>query len=87
MAMTVEDCKAIVEAKRKARKVYMMMETALYTREFLYGVKSCESGKLGRIQFVRGSHIQDMSMEGRADLERLPTHAQWYPCLFRRCCV
>jgi len=64
MAMTVEDCKAIVEAKRKAKKVYMMMETALYTREFLYGLKLAETGQLGRIQFVRGSHIQDMSMEG-----------------------
>src|ERR1700751_4171449 len=37
MAMTLEDCKAIVAAKRKAKKVYMMMETAIYTREFLYG--------------------------------------------------
>jgi predicted dehydrogenase len=64
MAMTVEDCKAIVEAKKKANKVYMMMETALYTREFLYGLKLAETGQLGKIQFVRGSHIQDMSMEG-----------------------
>ena len=64
MAMTVDDCKAIVKAKRKAKKVYMMMETALYTREFLYGLKLAENGKLGRIQFVRGSHIQDMSMDG-----------------------
>ncbi len=64
MAMTVEDCKAIVEAKKKANKVYMMMETALYTREFLYGLNLAESGQLGKIQFVRGSHIQDMSMEG-----------------------
>jgi len=67
MAMTVEDCHAIVEAKRRAGKVYMMMETALYTREFLYGLKLAESGKLGKIQFVRGSHIQDMSMEGWAE--------------------
>lgn len=64
MAMTVEDCAAIVDAKRKSGKVYMMMETALYTREFLYGLKKAESGELGRIQFVRGSHIQDMSMPG-----------------------
>lgn len=67
MAMTVEDCKAIVEAKRRSGKVYMMMETALYTREFLYGLKLVESGQLGKIQFVRGSHIQDMSMEGWAE--------------------
>ncbi|MFC4871053.1 Gfo/Idh/MocA family protein [Negadavirga shengliensis] len=67
MAMTVEDCKAIVEAKKKANKVYMMMETALYTREFLYGLKLAETGRLGKIQFVRGSHVQDMSMEGWAE--------------------
>src|SRR3546814_17011558 len=64
MAMTVEDCEAIVAAKRKSGKVYMMMETALYTREFLYGLKKEENGELGKIQFVRGSHIQDMSMDG-----------------------
>lgn len=64
MAMTADDCKAIVEAKRRSGKVYMMMETALYTREFLYGLQLAESGQLGRIQFVRGSHIQDMSMDG-----------------------
>jgi len=64
MAMTVEDCTAIVAAKRKSGKVYMMMETALYTREFLYGLHLAETGELGRIQFVRGSHIQDMNMEG-----------------------
>lgn len=67
MAMTVEDCQAIVEAKRRSGKVYMMMETALYTREFLYGLQLADSGQLGRIQFVRGSHIQDMSMEGWAE--------------------
>lgn len=67
MAMTVADCKAIVEAKKNTNKVYMMMETALYTREFLYGLKLAESGELGKIQFVRGSHIQDMSMEGWAE--------------------
>jgi predicted dehydrogenase len=67
MAMTEEDCKAIVAAKKKSNKVYMMMETALYTREFLYGLKLAESGQLGKIQFVRGSHIQDMSMEGWAE--------------------
>ncbi|MDH5826999.1 Gfo/Idh/MocA family protein [Sphingobacterium faecium] len=67
MAMTVADCQAIVEAKKRVNKVYMMMETALYTREFLYGLKLADTGKLGKIQFVRGSHIQDMSMEGWAE--------------------
>ena len=64
MAMTVEDCQAIVAAKRKSGKLYMMMEAALYTREFLYGLKLAGTGQLGKSQFVRGSNIQDMSMDG-----------------------
>lgn len=42
----------------------MMMETAVYTREFLYIKDLVDSGKLGRIQFLRGSHMQDMGLEG-----------------------
>jgi predicted dehydrogenase len=64
MATTVQECKDIVEAKNESSKVYMMMETAVYTREFLYVKKLVDSGKLGRIQFVRGSHMQDMGLEG-----------------------
>ena len=39
----------------------MMMETAIYTREFLFVRELRDSGKLGRIQFMRGSHQQDMA--------------------------
>ena len=60
MATTVDECVAIVEAERKSGKVYMMMETAVYTREYLYAKELMQSGKLGRIQFLRGSHQQDM---------------------------
>ncbi len=67
MAMTVDDCIEIVKAQKKADKVYMMMETAIYTREYLYVKNLVESGKLGRIQFVRGSHQQDMGLEGWPD--------------------
>src|SRR5271154_7195311 len=35
-ATTTEDCQAIVDAANDAKKNYMMMETAIYTREFLY---------------------------------------------------
>jgi len=64
MATTIEDLKAIVSARRKTGKVYMMMETAVYTREFLYVKKLVENGRLGKIQFLRGSHMQDMGLEG-----------------------
>jgi len=64
MGTTLEELKAIIKAKKKVKKVYMMMETAIYTREFLYVKELVKSGKLGRIQFVRGSHMQDMGLEG-----------------------
>ena len=36
MATTVDECVQLVEAERRSGKVYMMMETAVYTREFLF---------------------------------------------------
>jgi len=60
-ATTVEECRQIVEAALKARKNYMMMETAIYTREFLFIREMRDTGKLGRIQFMRGCHQQEMA--------------------------
>jgi predicted dehydrogenase len=60
MGTTIEECRQIVEAQRKAGKVYMMMETVVYSREFLFVKQLYDKGELGRIQFLRGSHQQDM---------------------------
>jgi predicted dehydrogenase len=60
-ATTVEDCRAIVNAANAAKRNYMMMETAIYTREFLYVRELRDTGQLGRIQFMRGSHQQEMA--------------------------
>jgi predicted dehydrogenase len=54
----------LVEAERASGKTYMMMETAVFTREFLYAQELYKQGKLGRIQFLRGSHQQNMSLPG-----------------------
>lgn len=64
MATTVDECLAIVDAERKSGKVYMMMETAVYTREYLHAKGMYDRGELGRIQFLRGSHQQNMSLPG-----------------------
>lgn len=61
MATSLEGIRRITEAKRRSGKNYMMMETTLYTYQFFYVKKMLESGELGRIQFMRGSHYQDMS--------------------------
>jgi len=67
MATSINELFDIIEAKSKAEKVYMMMETALYTREYLYVSKQIRDGNFGRIQFIRGAHMQNMAMEGWKD--------------------
>lgn len=67
MATTIEECLEIVRAREESGKVYMMMETAVYTREFLYVKELVETGKLGKIQFLRGSHQQNMNLPGWPD--------------------
>jgi hypothetical protein len=60
MATSVEDLHTIVEAQRRSGRNYMMMETAVYTRQFLYAQELKRQGRFGRIQFLRGAHYQDM---------------------------
>ena len=36
MATSIDDCRQIVEAQRRSGKVYMMMETVVYSREYLF---------------------------------------------------
>lgn len=61
MATSVEDCRRIVEAQQRTGLTYMMMETTLYTREFLFVQDLYRRGRLGRLQFLRSSHHQDMT--------------------------
>jgi len=61
MATTIEECEQLVEATRESGKNYMMMETVVYSREFLYVQDLVRSGELGRIQFLRGAHQQEMA--------------------------
>lgn len=60
MATSLEDLQAIVDAKRRSGKNYMLMETTLYTYQFFYVKEMKEKGELGRIQFFKGTHYQDM---------------------------
>jgi predicted dehydrogenase len=61
MATSVEDCKKIVDLVKATGLTYMMMETVIYSREFLYVKELYEKGELGRIQFLRASHQQEMA--------------------------
>src|SRR5690242_8540076 len=59
-ATTVDECRQIVEAQRTSGKVYMMMETVVYSREYLFVKQLYDAGELGCIQFLLGSHQQVM---------------------------
>lgn len=61
MATSLEDLRRIVEAVERTGKNYMMMETTLYTYQFFYVREMLRQGALGKIQFLRGSHYQDMA--------------------------
>lgn len=60
MATSIEDCRRIVALTRKTGLRYMMMETVVYSREFLYIKELYERGALGKLQYLRASHQQDM---------------------------
>jgi predicted dehydrogenase len=60
MATTVEECRQIVELTEQTGLTYMMMETVVYAREFLFMKELYEKGELGKIQFLKASHQQDM---------------------------
>jgi predicted dehydrogenase len=60
MATTVDECRQIVELTKKTGKKYMMMETVVYSREFLFVKELYEKGELGKVQFLKASHQQDM---------------------------
>ena len=60
MATNIDDCRKIVELVKKTGLKYMMMETVVYAREFLYLKELHKKGELGKIQFLQASHQQDM---------------------------
>jgi predicted dehydrogenase len=60
MATSVGECKQIVDLVQKTGLKYMMAETVVYAREFLFVKELYEKGELGKIQHLQASHQQDM---------------------------
>lgn len=60
MATTVEECEEIVRLSESTGLKYMMMETVVYSREYLFMKELRDKGELGDIQFLKASHQQDM---------------------------
>jgi len=84
MATTIEECKQICELVKRTGLKYMMAETVVYSREFLFIKDLYKKGELGKIQYMAASHPQDM--DGWPDYwERMiPMHYATHvvsPCL------
>ncbi len=60
MATTLEECWQIVDLVRQTGLKYMMAETVVYSREFLFLKEQYAKGELGKIQYLAASHPQDM---------------------------
>ena len=60
-ATNLADLERIVRLVRETGRRYMMMETVVYSREFLFVQELYRRGELGRLQFLRASHQQEMA--------------------------
>jgi predicted dehydrogenase len=84
MATTIAECQEIVDLVKRTGLTYMMAETVVYSREFLFIKEMYTKGELGKIQYLAASHPQDM--DGWPDYwERMiPMHYATHvvsPCL------
>lgn len=84
MATTIEECEEIVKTVAETGKKYMMMETVVYSREFLFIKELYEKGELGKIQYLAASHPQDMDGWPEYWERMIPMHYATHvvsPCL------
>ena len=84
MATSVEDCRQIVELVQKTGLKYMMAETVVYSREFLFIKEMYKKGELGKIQYLAASHPQDMDGWPEYWQRMIPMHYATHvvsPCL------
>ncbi|MBL8855046.1 MAG: Gfo/Idh/MocA family oxidoreductase [Planctomycetaceae bacterium] len=60
MSTSISECEQIVDKVKKTGLKYMMAETVVYSREFLFIKELYEKGELGKLQYLSASHPQDM---------------------------
>ena len=84
MATTIDECRQIVEKVKETGLKYMMAETVVYSREYLFIKEMYEKGELGEIQHLAASHPQDMDGWPSYWEEMIPMHYATHvvsPCL------
>jgi predicted dehydrogenase len=84
MATTIDECRQICELVKSTGLKYMMAETVVYSREFLFIKEMYEKGELGKIQYLAASHPQDMDGWPEYWERMIPMHYATHvvsPCL------
>ncbi|TWT93725.1 Gfo/Idh/MocA family protein [Neorhodopirellula pilleata] len=84
MATTIDECRQIVEKVEQTGLKYMMAETVVYSREFLFIKGMYDRGELGEIQHLAASHPQDMDGWPEYWERMIPMHYATHvvsPCL------
>jgi predicted dehydrogenase len=74
MATTIKECEQICQLVADTGLKYMMAETVVYSREFLFIKEMYDKGELGKIQFMKASHPQDMDGWPEYWKEMIPMH-------------
>ncbi len=84
MATTIDECEQIVRLVKQTGLKYMMAETVVYSREFLFIKEMYQKGELGKIQYLAASHPQDMDGWPEYWERMIPMHYATHvvsPCL------
>ncbi len=84
MATTIDECRQIVEKVNETGLKYMMAETVVYSREYLYIKDLYDRGEIGKIQHLAASHPQDMDGWPEYWERMIPMHYATHvvsPCL------
>lgn len=84
MATTIDECRQVAEAVQETGLKYMMAETVVYSREFLFLKEMYKNGSLGKIQYLAASHPQDMDGWPEYWERMIPMHYATHvvsPCL------
>ncbi|MBI1374701.1 MAG: gfo/Idh/MocA family oxidoreductase [Phycisphaera sp.] len=84
MGRTIAECEQICDLVEQTGLKYMMAETVVYSREFLFVKELYEKGELGKIQYLAASHPQDMDGWPEYWKRMVPMHYATHvvsPCL------
>jgi predicted dehydrogenase len=61
MGLSLKEIDAVVAACSRTGKRYMMLETAVYSRQFFQARAMMDRGDFGTVLHARGTHFQDMT--------------------------